>query len=116
MIFGSDFTLPNKDKLQEIAAGVKDKVSPLCVNTLSAFNLSTSSMLRNTLMIDIETGGLSRWAPILQVAATNMSDSTGTNITNIFPVSIWKDMEKIDAKGGIRTHSYSIGADPILSL
>lgn len=82
------------------------------------YNTGLPPVLRNALLLDIETGGLNRWAPILQIgiADTNSLDmaqdltkqlAKGEQI-HVFPFANVRDVLKVDEQGQKRKPSWKV--------
>lgn len=127
-MLGEDWVMPKIKVMKEVAqqgvhnlrtsgAGntLMNKVGPQWATAMSTFGLQLPQTLRNTLMVDIETGGLSRWAPILQLASHDLGTGRSTEHSRIFPISFEKDMATFDALGNKRTPTFTISPRPIMS-
>ena len=103
-MFIQDYVLPGivsiGDKSEKAYHSAKDLVTKW-------WDLPTANSSANTLMIDIETGGLSRNAPILQYASYNMkSKAFEANIENVVPVAYMK--EGLDPAVGKTSTTWSV--------
>lgn len=113
MLYGEDFAT-YRERLIEGAASIKSMMLG-AEGKYKDFTPGKNSILNKpSLMIDIETGGLSRNAPILQLG---MVDSSGLKQElNMMPVSITRDTSTIDPlTGNVREPTYKYSAKAILS-
>jgi hypothetical protein len=107
---------------QQLAAGYSS-LGPFVGAFKGLYKTGIPPVLRNALLLDIETGGLSRWAPILQIgiADTNSLD-LGADLTEqlakgqelrVFPFANVRDDLKVDSKGNLRRPTYKVKRVPI---